>query len=429
MKTRSNIIPLGLSLPALGLALGLDLALALAPAIWMIPLQDLLLVGGLLGLGYALALLPVQEASEIMEFHNEGSRIDLGARLRETRLKPINRLFGAVNKGMQNAEQAIGGIAASAARLVPMSRQLSDTYNAVSQAAIVQNNYSKTVSQGMQDVLDAAQQVFDHAGNIGKAVRHGHGQAEESRQAMEQTVASMQQLARRIGETDEELALLQRDSGRIGDIVEVIDSVSEQTNLLALNAAIEAARAGEQGRGFAVVAEEVRTLAARTRESTREIQDIVDNIRTGTQRVVEAMRLGSEATAVTADNTEESRRKLNDVVASVGEIGNMAEAISRASEQQLGIAREAQTSVLSMMNLNSSAIEGATQQTVGTDDLMKLAYSLRDKLDRFILADEYWDESMRPSKPSAPTPGSSPRPGSRSAPAPSSELNNQVELF
>ncbi len=383
-------------------ALALDLALlGLIPGggrPWIALLQDLFLLAGGAGLLHALLAAPLKAAAETMEFRNEESRIDLGARLTHPPLPSLSRLTRAINDGMSHADEAIGGIAASASRLVPMSRELADTYNSVSQAAIVQNNYSETVSRGMQDMLDAANVVSDQAAQIGEAVTHGRSQADDSRQVMEQTVSSMQQLAQRIGQADEQLSLLRHDSERIGDIVEVINTVSEQTNLLALNAAIEAARAGEQGRGFAVVAEEVRTLAARTRQSTQEIQEMVDHIRVGTQRVVEAMRLGSEATAETVAKTEESRRQIDDVARSVGEIGGIAEAIAAASDQQLNIARDAQTSVLSMMELNASAIESATNHTVGTDDMLKLAYSLREKLERFILKDEYWDESMRTDK-------------------------------
>jgi methyl-accepting chemotaxis protein len=136
----------------------------------------------------------------------------------------------------------------------------------------------------MNQMLATAQEVARHAEQASIAAGEADQQTELGDQVVMDAVAQIEHLAHEMARSSQAMIALQRESQKIGSVLDVIKSVSQQTNLLALNAAIEAARAGEAGQGFAVVADEVRSLAQRTQQSAEEIEGLIGGLHTAPRK-------------------------------------------------------------------------------------------------------------------------------------------------
>lgn len=152
-------------------------------------------------------------------------------------------------------------------------------------------------------------------------------------EAIVATIASMERIEAQVRASSDVVNELGAKQARIGTIVQTINGIADQTNLLALNAAIEAARAGEHGRGFAVVAEEVRKLAEQSSAATKEIENLIKEVRTGVEHAVDAM--GSSANEVSQGTASSGAAKeaLEDIMDSIDEVEAVAhESIEKVEE-------------------------------------------------------------------------------------------------
>jgi methyl-accepting chemotaxis protein len=195
---------------------------------------------------------------------------------------------------------------------------------------------SSTIEEMMRTVREVAGRI-ESANLLGK---NAFRDAEEGGKAIFQSIESLQNIGKTTEKTMSLIQNLDRRSEEIGTIVEVIDEIADQTNLLALNAAIEAARAGDAGRGFAVVAEEIRKLAERSMEATKEIGTVIKQVQSETATAVKATeetyREGKGGIALAAS----SRDAFSSIITTVkdtsdimGEIARSASELSKATEQ------------------------------------------------------------------------------------------------
>jgi len=254
-----------------------------------------------------------------------------------------NRLIGASEQAgqaasqiAQSSQQVAGGAASQASAMNETLRAIEQLSKAIEQIARGAQEQSRMIEKNVQMVSQLsvaimqisanAQSATDDARAASDAAAHGADMSQDTVKGMEKIKQTMDEVALKINGLGER-------SREIGKIISAIDDIADQTNLLALNAAVEAARAGEQGRGFAVVADEVRKLAERASQSTKEITELIGRIQDGVNETVTAMSRGTKQVDGGYELAHQAGKALEDILQRSHKMGEQVQQISEAAQE------------------------------------------------------------------------------------------------
>ncbi|MDD9178521.1 MULTISPECIES: methyl-accepting chemotaxis protein [Aliivibrio] len=241
------------------------------------------------------------------------------------------------------------------------------------------------VASAVNELSSTADNVSDNALSADQTARDTTKLAQSGLDIFTQSNQASEDMANSLTDAAVVVNRLKEQSEQINNVVEVIRGVSEQTNLLALNAAIEAARAGESGRGFAVVADEVRLLAARTQESTKEIQTIIESLQEQSGLANDSMQTSIDKLELNKELTAKAGDALVSITESITAINDMNTQVATAAEEQSQVTQDINRNVVNMSELVNQNVTGISQSASASNELSKLAEQQKEQLAFFKL--------------------------------------------
>ncbi|BAU56446.1 aerotaxis sensor receptor protein [Halorhodospira halochloris] len=254
---------------------------------------------------------------------DEAARINLALLYLQTKQEAVPKRLAGVTDHIQS-----------------VGTQSSEAIAEANERSRQQTEETQQVATAMEEMSQSVEEVARNASMGAETSQRAQEQTARGMEAVQQSADAVRNLVERIQGSSEVTNLVASETERIGKALDLIQEITEQTNLLALNAAIEAARAGHVGRGFSVVAEEVRVLADRTSESTKEIKSIIDSLQDGATRAVATMNESLEKAEETANFADQARQVLEDINSAVATMQQMSAEIASATEEQSATADE-----------------------------------------------------------------------------------------
>ncbi|WCM91169.1 methyl-accepting chemotaxis protein [Acidovorax sp. NCPPB 2350] len=267
------------------------------------------------------------------------------------------QLMQALSGMRDSLSQVVGGVRANAESVATAS------------AEIEQGNID--LSSRTEEQASALEQTAASMEQLGSTVRQNSDNAQQASTLAQDAASAAARSGEAVGTMVGTMRSIDEASGRISDIIGLIDGIAFQTNILALNAAVEAARAGEQGRGFAVVASEVRSLAQRSASAAKDIKEL---IATSARRVQDGSTQAEQAGAA-VQSAIERIRKLASIVSEisvatreqsdgVSQVGEAVAQMDQATQQNAALVEESAAA--------ASSLKAQAQQLVGAVSVFRL---------------------------------------------------------
>lgn len=310
---------------------------------------------------------------------------DLTKRVEVTSQDELGALAGSFNRFLDNLHNIISQVAGSTGRFSHATDELQQVSIDAKAGLEQQKQATQNVAQATGEMAHGIEDMASQALSAADEAKQANENASLGQNVILQTISTISDLSKEVTCAETSVNRLAEDSQNIGSVLDVIETIADQTNLLALNAAIEAARAGEQGRGFAVVADEVRSLAAKTQQSTEEIKIMIDKLRSGSSEAVQAIAVSNKKMLESVDVVRSAEEALSNITQSISYISATSRQIADSAEQQRKSTEEINRYVGSISEESNHSLQNAEAVSRSSQSLASLSSGLQSLVGSFKL--------------------------------------------
>ncbi|MBE4576432.1 methyl-accepting chemotaxis protein [Vibrio navarrensis] len=352
---------------------------------WMITLALLVCAAGIILVSVPLlhvSFKPLARLQVVVAGLSQGNG-DLTQRLDIESQDEIGRISHSINLFIERLQQMFIEVADSSKGIDHAVANLGEQSSSNLSTLNQHTQETEQAITAIEEMSATASAIAQSADEAAKLTDRTNRYAEESKQSVTGAVHSVNDLVTQVVSMSDTITRMSDDTKQINSVLQVIGDIAEQTNLLALNAAIEAARAGEQGRGFAVVADEVRALAARTQQSTAQINEMLAKLKSTTENVVNEMGSTRTRCEETAERTNHVMDTLNVVTDSVAQINNLNTLVATSAMEQRQVTDEVSKNMAAIQEIIRQLNSNAAQTNSVSDELDDTSKALSAVVNRF----------------------------------------------
>jgi len=235
------------------------------------------------------------------------------------------------------------------------SAELQSAANQQATGAREQATAMTEISTTINELLATSRQIAESAQRVAHIASQTVSSARSGENTVEQAHESIASIRRQVDLVVGHMLELGKKSQQIGSVLDIVSELAEQTNILAINATIEAAGAGESGKRFAVVADEIRELADRVANSTKEVRTLIDDVRGAVNTTVMATETGSKA-------VDSGSRQFGDVAVAFKQIAGLVSATTEAA-REIELSTKQQTSAVEQVNIAIANVAQTTKES------------------------------------------------------------------